>query len=305
MINYYDEAIKPFFGVVEERIDDTYVKVRCFGIHPQDRTLVPTEDLPPALVLYPTTGGQVSGGDLSHNLEIDSWVMGYFVDFPHCLQPIVTHAIRGAAYSMSTYSSGGGEFVGQGNNYGGNDSSGDGGFVDSGGTLNLKGNTTVEQTYNYVYSKLVAEGSSNDPHLHASALIGVLMLETPNINPNVVGGYKGRAWGIAQWLGERREQLFRRYGRTKRLDHQIDFLWWELNNTERKAKSVWLRSTNLPDAVAGFAQFERAEEWQNGRINRNHGNFRKRLQYAYQAYRTLKYAGGPGPVASPQSRGEA
>lgn len=303
-INYYDKSIRPFFGIVEEKIDDTYVRVRCFGIHPLDRTLVPTEDLPPALVMYPTTGGQVSGGDLSHNLEIDSWVMGYFLDYPYCLQPIVTHTIKGAAYNMSAYGSGGGEFVGQGDN-GSGSYEGDGGFVDNGATLNIPGNSTVAKSYNYVYDKLVKEGSSKDPHLHTCGLIGVLMLETPNINPTVVGGYKGRAWGICQWLGPRRKQLFQRYGRTKRLDHQLDFMWWELNNTERSAKRRWLSSSNMPDSVAGFCSFERAEEWQNGRVNRGHGNFKKRLQYAYQAYRTLKFEGGStNQVASPQQRGD-
>lgn len=298
MINYYDQAIKPFFGVVEEVVDDTFVKVRCFGIHPVDKTQVPTEDLPPALVLYPTTGGQVGGGDISHNIEIDSWVMGYFVDFPFCLQPIVTNVIKGAAYSMSTYSSSGGEFVGQGeNNPQGSDTGGDGGVIDRGGSLNLKGNSTIEQTYNYVYDKLVAEGSSRDPHLHTCALIGVLMLETTNINPRAVGGYKGRAIGICQWLtASRKNALLNRYGnRWNQLDSQLDFMWWELNNTERPAKKKWLATTNMPDAVAGFCAFERAEEWQNGRVNRAHNNFKKRLQYAYRAQRTLRRAADTGP----------
>lgn len=303
-INYYDQAIKPFFGVVEEVLDDSFVRVRCFGVHPLDRTDVPTEDLPPALVLYPTTGGQVSGGDISHNIEVDAWVMGYFVDFPLCMQPIVTSVIRGSSYSMSTYSSGSGEFVGQGGgsgDYSGNPQ------VDTGATMNIPGGSTIEKSYNYIYHKLTAEGSSNDPHMHTSAVIGVLMLETSGINPTVVGGYKGRAWGICQWLGERRVQLFRRYGQTKRLDHQLDFMWWELNNTERRAKSRWLQTSNLPDAVAGFCSFERAEEWQNGRVNRSHSNFGKRLKYAYQAYNSMKFSGGPKStqtVASPQNRGD-
>lgn len=295
-LNYFGDSIKPFFGVVEKKIDESYVKVRCFGIHPLDRTEVPTEDLPPALVLYPTTGGQVAGGALSHNIEEDSWVMGYFMDFPYCMQPIVTNVIQGAAYSMSTQPREGGEFVGEGDSQVGD--------VDSStvGTLNLPGNSTVEKSYNFIYNKLQLEGSSNDPHLHTCAALGVLLLETSGINPTVVGGYKGRAWGICQWLGTRRDQLFARYGRTKRLDHQLDFMWWELNNTERRAKSAWLKATNMPDAVAGFCAFERAEEWQNGRVNRNHGNFKKRLKYAYQSYNTLKFSGGT--VASPQSRGE-
>lgn len=301
-LSYYADSIKPFYGVVEEIIDESYVRVRCFGIHPLDHTAVPTEMLPPALVLYPTGGGQVAGGHVNHNIEVDAWVHGHFVDYPYCQQPVVTHVIQGAAYSMSTFRNGGGSFVDQG----------EGGFetgnpqVDTGATMNIPGGSTVEKSYNFVYNKLTAERSSSDPHLHTSALIGVLLLETANINPTVVGGYKGRAWGICQWLGTRREQLFARYGRTKDLAHQLDFMWWELNNTEKRAKGLWLKAQNLPDAVAGFCAFERAEEWQNGRVNRAHSNFKKRLQYAYRTYNSMKYTGGSGnaAVATPQSRGE-
>jgi hypothetical protein len=280
-----------FTGVVREVIDEVYVRVRIFGVHPIDMSAVSDNDLPPALVAYPVTGGQVGSGASTHNLTVDSWVIGFFADWPYCQQPIVTSVIQGTDYSMSTYGSGGGEFVGQGNP---NDSSGenegtDG--IDSGATTNIPGGSNVQKTYNYITTKLNAEGSSNDPHLHASAMCGVLMLETPGINPAVVGGYKGRAWGICQWLGDRRSSLFRKFGRTKRLDQQLDFAWWELNGYEKRAKNLWLSSSNLPDAVAGFCMFERAEEVRNGRVVRSHGNYKKRLQYAYQVYNSLKQTG--------------
>lgn len=281
--DYYGNNMKPLIGIVEDLVDEAFVKVRVFGIHPINKEDVTTEMLPKALVIYPVTGGQVSSGSISHNIEIDSWVFGYWVDYPICQQPIVTGVIQGSEYSMSTYKSGGGEFVEQGVD--GTSS------VDVDATTNIPGGSNIQKAYNYVYSRLMKEGSSSDAHLHASAVCGVLMLETSGINPAVVGGYKGRAWGICQWLGNRRSQLFNKYGRTKRLDNQLDFMWWELNNTERRAKGLWLRSTNLPDAVAGFASFERAEEWQGGRINRAHGNFKKRLQYAYQVYNTMKKTG--------------
>lgn len=284
-LSYFNNSFAPAFGVVEDVIDESYVRVRWYGIHPLDKNDVATEDLPPALVLYPTVGGQVGGGSISHNIEIDSWVMGFFLDYPYCMQPIVTNTIQGTSYSMSTYKAAGGEFVGDGSL----DSS-DTPNVNTGATINLTGGSNVEKTHNYVYEKLVAEGSSTDPHMHASAVTGVLMLEaSPKINPAIVGGYKGRAWGICQWLGSRRSQLFARYGKTKDLGQQLDFMWWELGNTERKAKSAWLRATNLPDAVAGFCLFERAEEYQNGRINRKHKNYKIRLTYAYQVLNSVKY----------------
>lgn len=287
--DYYGNTFIPFIGVVEQVIDETYVRVRVFGIHPIDKSLVTTDQLPPFVVVYPVTGGQVNSGSISHNLQVDSWVTGMWVDYPYCQQGIVTGSINGTNYSMSTYGSQGGEFVAQGSNddYDPGTDSGQG-EANSGQTINIPGNSNVQKTYNYVSMKLDAEDFSGDKKIQASAICGVLMLEASvKINPAITGGYKGRAWGICQWLGTRRSQLFARYGHTKRLDQQLDFMWWELNNTERRAKQLWLRATNLPDAVAGFCQFERAEEYSNGRINRSHGNFKTRLKYAYQVYNSI------------------
>lgn len=281
-LNYYNNHFAPFFGVVEEVLDESYVRVRCYGIHPLDKELVPTDKLPPALVLYPTTGGQVGGGSLSHNLEVDSWVMGYFVDYPFCMQPIVTHAIQGAAYSMSDYKSSGWEFVDQG------ETSDGGSEVNPGNVTNIPGGSNAEKVYNYIYAKLVAEGSSSDPHMHTTAAMGVLQIESPGFRPEVTGGYRGRAWGICQWLDPRRQQLFDRYGPTKRLDQQLDFMWWELNNTERRAKGNWLRATNLADATAGFNTFERAADAPRGKTIRNNSIFKRRLKAAYGFYNTSK-----------------
>lgn len=301
--DYYGKAFVPFVGVVEQLIDECYVRVRVYGIHPIDRTAVPIDMLPPALVVYPVTGGQAMGGTISHNLQVDSWVTGMWIDYPQCQQPIVTGVINGTGDSMSAYDSGGGEFVGQGSGDTGGADSGDGTEgVDTGVTTNIPGGSNVQKSYNYITTRLLTEGSSNNTHIHASAVCGVLMLETPGINPNVVGGYKGRAWGICQWLGGRRNQLFAKYGRTKRLDHQLDFMWWELNNTERRAKDMWLRATNLPDAVAGFCMFERAEEVINGRVSRSHGNYKKRLQYAYQVYNSIRQTGS-SQISAPRPGG--
>lgn len=293
-LSYYGANFSPFFGIVEEKIDEAYVRVRIFGIHPMDdKEAVQTDMLPPALVLYPTTGGQVGGGNLSHNLEVDSWVMGFFLDYPYCMQPVVTNAIQGAAYSMSTYKSGGGEFVGQGE-IDAEDSDSD--PVNPGNSTNLVGGSNGEKVYNYIYAKLVAEGSSSDPHMHTAAAMGVLEIESPGFRPEVEGGFKGRAWGICQWLDPRRQQLFDRYGRTKRLDQQLDFMWWELNNTERIRKKAWLQTTNLVDATAGFNTFERADDFnkKTGKTIRSHSIFKRRLKAAYGFYNGAKYTGGSG-----------
>jgi hypothetical protein len=289
-MNFYGDNVRHWVGIVKEKVDETYVKVRIFGIHPLEESELSSSDLPLAVVLYPTTGAQMGFGNVSHNLEPDTWVMGISLDDTF-MQPIITGVIQGTDYSMSTSSSGGGVFPND-ENYTGN---GENPNVDTTAVTNIPGGSNIEKTYNYVYSKLTAEGSSNDPHLHASALVGVLRLETTNINPAVVGGYKGRAWGICQWLGSRRVKLFKKYGRTKRLDHQLDFMWWELNGDEARAKRRWLSATNLPDAVAGFAAFERNENWdlKTAQVKRGHPNFKKQLRYAYEVYNTISHTKYP------------
>lgn len=279
--DFYGQNANYFFGVVEEQIDEVYIRVRVFGIHPIDKTLVPMNHLPPALVIYPTTGGQVSGGTSSHNIQVDTWVMGMFLDYPVCMNPIVTGVVQGTDFSMSNYNKEGGVFVGQGSS-----DSDYGEIPNNGETINLEGKNNIQKTYNYVYDKLVSEGSSSDPHMHTSALVGNLLLETTGINPATVNSIG--AWGICQWLdaGKRRTKFFQKYGKSKQLSHQLDYMWWELNGVEGAAKRKWLGANNLTDAAAGFAHFERNEMFvrNTGKLNRNHKNFRQVVKYSYQVY---------------------
>lgn len=89
----------PFIGVVEDNLDPMTlgrVKVRCFNFHPEDPTLVPTEALPWAIVLQPTTSAAISGiGDSPNGLLKGSWVYGFFADGLDAQKPFVTHSIPG------------------------------------------------------------------------------------------------------------------------------------------------------------------------------------------------------------------
>ena len=56
-------------------------RVRCLGYHTDDRTLLPTEDLPWAHPLLPITSSGVSGiGQSPLGLVEGSWVIGFFRD---------------------------------------------------------------------------------------------------------------------------------------------------------------------------------------------------------------------------------
>ncbi len=54
-----------FVGVVEDRVNDPSklgrVRVRCLGYHTEDKTKLPTEDLPWAHVMHPVTDPSMQG----------------------------------------------------------------------------------------------------------------------------------------------------------------------------------------------------------------------------------------------------
>jgi len=101
--DFYGDRFRWFIGVVKDTGDDkSRVRVRIFGIHhTEDQERVSDGDLPWALVLYPTTGGQTSGGNASHGLVPGTWVMGFFADGEDCQQPVVVGVINGGDGSMN------------------------------------------------------------------------------------------------------------------------------------------------------------------------------------------------------------
>lgn len=57
------------------------------------------------------------------------------------------------------------------------------------------------------------------------------------LNPNAVNPTSG-AFGIGQWLGSRKQELFRRYGRNPTMQQQMEFLAWELKGGDHGGKHV-------------------------------------------------------------------
>jgi hypothetical protein len=86
-----------------------------------------------------------------------------------------------------------------------------------------------------------------------AALIGGLIQESnlDNNQTNSIGAY-----GIAQWLGDRLKALKTRNA-WNRLDVQLDFIVYELNNSEVGAGRKLKNANNIEDAIAGAAAYER------------------------------------------------
>lgn len=102
---FIDGTFAWFTGVVEDRFDPEEMnrcRVRCFGFHTEDKGILPTEDLPWATVMMPTTSSGTSGvGDSPHGLMEGSWVVGFFRDGPSAQDPIIMGSIASKSSERS------------------------------------------------------------------------------------------------------------------------------------------------------------------------------------------------------------
>jgi hypothetical protein len=82
-----------FTGVIEDILDPMQmgrVRVRCYGYHTDDKSQIPTESLPWALVMTPVTSASMSGiGQSATGLLQGSWVIGFFRDGRSAQDPII------------------------------------------------------------------------------------------------------------------------------------------------------------------------------------------------------------------------
>src|SRR6056300_1184977 len=99
-----------FTGVVEDRHDPQYlgrVRVRCIGLHTNDKMELPTADLPWSQVVLPTTAAGISGlGQSPLGLVEGSWVFGYFRDGEDAQEPLIVGSLPGKPSELSNTSKG-------------------------------------------------------------------------------------------------------------------------------------------------------------------------------------------------------
>lgn len=97
------------------------------------------------------------------------------------------------------------------------------------------------------------------PAHQAAGIVGNLMGES-NLNHTAVNKSSG-AYGIAQWLGSRKTALFNKYGKNPTFEQQLDFLWDELQSTEKRAFNSLKSAKTLEAATDSFMRtFERPSE---------------------------------------------
>lgn len=97
------------------------------------------------------------------------------------------------------------------------------------------------------------------PAHQAAGIVGNLIGES-NLNHTAVNKSSG-AYGIAQWLGPRKTALFNKYGKNPTFEQQLDFLWDELQSTEKRAFNSLKSAKTLEAATDSFMRtFERPSE---------------------------------------------
>jgi hypothetical protein len=117
----------------------------------------------------------------------------------------------------------------------------------------------------------------------AAGIVGNLMAESGrNLKIDSVGD-GGKAYGIAQWHADRQGNFRRVFGKDIRQSsfrEQLEFVHWELMNTERRAGNRLKQTTTAADAAAVVDQFY---ERSSGAHRQNRINFANSLagsQYA-------------------------
>lgn len=88
-----------FVGVVEDINDPLFLgrcRVRCYGLHSDSKSDIPTESLPWAHPIQPITSASMSGiGESPTGILPGSQVVGFFRDSKLCQQPILLGTIGG------------------------------------------------------------------------------------------------------------------------------------------------------------------------------------------------------------------
>ena len=93
-----------FIGVVENRNDPSKmgrVQVRCVSFHTENKVDLPTEDLPWATTMLPTTASANSGLGYNPFLAEGTWVLGFFLDAKTKQQPIILGTLPGKPSSLA------------------------------------------------------------------------------------------------------------------------------------------------------------------------------------------------------------
>ncbi len=99
-----------FNGVVEDRQDPQKLgrlRVRCVGIHTDNKDDLPTSDLPWSQLIHPITSSGISGLGSSPGFVVEgTWVFGYFRDGTNMQEPMIMGTLPGKPSELADTSKG-------------------------------------------------------------------------------------------------------------------------------------------------------------------------------------------------------
>jgi hypothetical protein len=266
----------PFFGIVEDRDDPLCLgrcKVRIFGVHPDDKEQVTTQQLPWAFPVMPIIGNAALGG-IGHAAVgpvVGTNVVGFFADGYDRQQPFFFGCISGgsgqfgsgASQNASPDGADGNSAYGPQGDPGSLQSSQPLGTLDSKKSVHHKGADIAAVVMNRFGLK----------DFQAAAVVANLILESGgglevrreigkgegNVPPPINSG--GIGWGLAQWTnsknGTGRYRDFcnwaQRNGKDiKNYNHNVEFFLYELSTTKQNVINGLKKGGTRPGNKAGL-----------------------------------------------------
>lgn len=283
--DYYGNYYKWFVGIVKDILGGNAVRVRIFGIHNiEDDKKISDKDLPIAYVMYPVDYSNL------HIMKEGDWVYGFFLDGDDCQQPVVTGIFTGGGLTGNAR----------------NDSN----QFDCGTSFdtNLTGDGNAERIYNFLYRKF-DEAGALDPHIATVGMLGNLKHES-GLNTTIKSQFPGEnSFGIAQWnsaagrFGALQNYAARNGGSKenwKSLFVQLNFLWHELQTSEKTAFKELMKSTNVTQATKAALHFFKPAGYNRSNVTDSLG-YEDRLKNAATYYKIFKNSYQPGPASETPS----
>ena len=140
--------------------------------------------------------------------------------------------------------------------------------------------------------KFFVEEKGYSPEV-ALGIVGNLMQESHANLVTTVEGFDGTgSLGIEQWLGHRKKKLKEvRPNDFDTLRRQLEFIDWELNNTEKRAASKLKNAKSVEDAALTFSKYYE-------RPHKDYAHNDKRVNYAKNLGKQLGVSVGKPNVSS-------
>ena len=288
MAAYYGDNARWFIGVATNNLDPLQlgrVQIRIFGIHSRRTIDIPNYALPWATVLQPNTAGGTSGIGMMPQILPGAQVFGMFLDGETSQIPCILGVMPKVEIPSEQ------QLAKQQDKAIQYEIGYEAGQVDprlarAAGLTNIDNKTAmligterVEQAFNFFKSRGYTD-------TQAAGMVGNLIAEVgPDLPEHGPRGDGGQAAGIAQWHPGRRrifEQVYGKPWQESTFSDQLQFIVWELNNSDSESGSLnktagdLLKQTNT--VVMAATIFDEKYERSSGEARQ------KRINYANNVY---------------------